>query len=182
MRQRILAVRMLERAADDFEKGFVKAVGRTDDITNAWLLEEINHRAAGIREIKRDVCLPKRDTHIQIKNKLGSLISTIADGAWAELPTFDPPPIRPGRRRLLMGLVRQALVAFLPLGILAFTKVADISLDSTISAYLWTGAIGWAILGILVILDPGLRDRVAAFRDTADSWRSFHSGGPHQDR
>jgi hypothetical protein len=129
--QRILALRMLEEAATNFEKGFTRAVGRTDDTTNAWL-----------REIKRDICLPKRDTHTQIKGKLELLISTIADGAWAELPTFDPPPIRPGRRRLLIGLVRQALVAFLPLGILAFTKVADISLNSTISAYLWTSAIG----------------------------------------
>jgi hypothetical protein len=182
MQQRTLALRMLEEAAANFEKGFAKAIGRTDDTTNAWLLGEINHRAAGIREIKRDVCLPKRDTNNQIKGKLESLISAIADGAWAELPTFDPPPIRPRRRRLLMGLVRQALVAFLPLGILAFTKAADISLDSTISAYLWTGAIGWAIFGILVILDPGLRDKVAAFRETAESWRSFHSERPHQDR
>jgi hypothetical protein len=87
---------MLEEAATNFEKGFTRAVGRTDDTTNAWLLEEINHRAAGIREIKRDVCLPKRDSHTQIKGKLESLISTIADGAWAELPTFDPLPFALG--------------------------------------------------------------------------------------
>jgi hypothetical protein len=182
MRQRILALRMLEDAAANFEKGFVRAIGRTDDTTNAWLLAEINHRAAGIREIKRDVCLPKRDTRTQIKDKLEALICVIADGVWAELPTFEPPNISPGRRRRLIGIVRQVFIAFLPLGILGFTKVANISLDSTISAYLWTSAIGWAILGVLVILDPGLRDRVAAFRDTAESWRSFHSERPHQDR
>jgi hypothetical protein len=123
-------------------------------------LAEINHRAAGIREIKRDVCFPKRDTHIEIKDKLEALICAIADGVWAELPTFEPPDISPGRRRRLIGIVRQVFIAFLPLGILGFTKVANISLDSTISAYLWTSAIGWAILGILVILDPGFRDRV----------------------
>jgi hypothetical protein len=182
MRQRILALRMLEMAADDFEKGFAKVIGRTDDTTNAWLLGEINHRAAGIREIKRDICLPKRDTHTQIKDKLEALICAIADGVWAELPTFNPPDISPGRRRILIGLVRQTFIAFLPLGILAFTRVANISLDSTISAYLWTSAVGWAILGILVILDPGLRDRVAAFRDAAESWRGFHSERPPQDR
>jgi hypothetical protein len=182
MRQRVLALRMLEDAATNFEKGFARAIGRADDTTNAWLLGEIKHRAAGIREIKRDICLPSRDANTQVKDELETLICAAVDGAWAELPTFDPPPIRPGRRRLLIGLVRQALVAFLPLGILAFTKVADVSLDSTISGYLWTSAIGWAILGILVMLDPGLRDRVAAFRDTAESWRSFHSERPHQDR
>jgi hypothetical protein len=180
--QRTLALRMLEDAAINFEKGFARAIGRTDDTTNAWLLVEINHRAAGIREIKRDVCFPKRDTYTQIKDKLEALICAIADGAWAELPTFEPPDISPGRRRRLIGIVRQVFIAFLPLGILGFTKVANISLDSTIGAYLWTSAIGWAILGILVILDPGFRDRVAAFRDTAESWRSFHSERPHQDR
>jgi hypothetical protein len=174
MQQRISALGMLEEAAANFEKGFARAIGRTDDTTNAWLLREINHRAAGIREIKRDVCFPKRDTHTQIKDKLEALICAIADGVWAELPTFEPPDISPGRRRRLIGILRQFFIAFLPLGILGFTKVADISLDSTISAYLWTSAIGWAVLGILVILDPRLRDRVAAFRDTAESWRSFH--------
>jgi hypothetical protein len=170
---------MLEEAASAFEKGLARTLGKTDDITNSWLLDEIKKRAAGIRQVKRSVCLPTSDTPSQIIHKLERWISIVTRGAWAEIPVFEPPR---GRSRswqvALLTAMRHLLISLLPLAILGAARVSGTELDPTISKYLWSIAIGWAILGVILALDPRLRDKLAIINDAAGTWSAIHDKGP----
>jgi hypothetical protein len=134
MQRRIFTLRMLEHAARDFEGGFAKAIGQLDNKTNFWLLSEVRKRAAGIRAIKRDVCLPKQNAQEDVTRTLEHLISTSVRGSWAELPVLEEPETNQERslRKTLTRSFRQLVIAFLPLGILWYTRLTEISLEPTI--------------------------------------------------
>jgi hypothetical protein len=172
-------IRMLEEAAYSFEKGLLRAIGKIDDMTDAWLLDEITKRADGIRQLKRPVCLPTSDTSSQITHTLEQWISIVTRGAWAEIPIFEPPHERNRRswQAALLAVIRHLLISFLPLAILSIARVTGTELDPTISTYLWTSAIGWAILGVVLTFDPLLRDKLGIIKDAAGTWRTIHGGG-----
>jgi hypothetical protein len=134
MQRRIFTLRMLEHAARDFEGGFAKAIGQLDNKTNFWLLSKVRKRAAGIRAIKRDVCLPKQNAQEDVTRTLEHLISTSVRGSWAELPVLEEPETNQERslRKTLTRSFRQLVIAFLPLGILWYTRLTEISLEPTI--------------------------------------------------
>jgi hypothetical protein len=151
------AAKCLETISKKFSTG--------DRFSTGWNRLEYLRRAAGIREFKKWVLMPKTDTRYNLDRELRGIIQLVALGDWDGLPQADLPsnaPVPWWRR--LSEIIRSLLIAALPVVVVTF--FGQMFLPNEILKNYATGAAWlWALISLLVVLDPRLGEKLSAFKD-----------------
>lgn len=133
----------------------------TDVRVHLVLQEAFARRAAGIRELQVWIGLPRSDTREHLLHRIGDAAAKVAVGDWDGLPSRDEFPL-PTKRRI-QATVRTIVIAALPAIALVAIQLSSFRLDQPALDYATLGVAGWAILSILLWVDPGLPAKVSLY-------------------
>jgi hypothetical protein len=182
-------VYQLEYAADTIERDVLAQISARDPGSSTWFANRLKGVAEAVRQMKRQVLSPSGDSWQHLSRIARQQVAAIATDNWGGALYREPPERAPRRKRdRILAIGQLVAVAGLP-GLAAF--VADVSLDLGSDARRWLiiVALSWAVLSILYVLDPALREKAeiargvwSTLRDVADKEaqpRAEHpSGGP----
>ncbi len=167
LRRRLLWSRELEWAArwisrDLLPSDFLSYLGSGD-----WLRQRAAGWAEALRYMQREMTAPVPGGQPKLEARLRHEVQCLATGDLGALAWRQPPP-SPSQRATLarktIEILRTLLVGALPLG-LVLTAHAVLHFNSGVFQWLsiLTGA--WALLCLVIIIDPAIRDKI----DTARS-------------
>jgi hypothetical protein len=165
--RRLLRSRQLERAANRISRdllpsSFLDYLGSGD-----WLRQRAAGWAEALRHMQREMISPVPGGRPKLEARLRHEVQCLAVGDFGALAWRQPPP-SPSQRTTLarktIEILRTLLVGVLPLG-LVLTAHAVLHFNSGVFQWLsiLTGA--WALLCLVTIIDPAIRDKI----DTARS-------------
>jgi hypothetical protein len=134
----------------------------------AVVADRFHQASNAVRAKKLSVALPTADTHAELRLFLVRLMRTLLDETYDDLPLA--PPITPiVRRRAILSFFRTVIVGLLPAAALLTLHLLHVDLDKLVGANAagsaTTVAVGWAAVTLLLLLDPGLRERLATLKD-----------------
>jgi hypothetical protein len=179
LRARSAILQSLEEAADAVEHGLTVLLKAGDDHTQDWLIVETRKRAAAIRMLKRPVCLPGTQSRIAVLRHCENTLRLALNGNLLDLPTQElvaearrPEPLLIRARQIAQRLV----TALVPLLVLIAVDIAGAPLEPPGSTYLWTAAIAWALIGIILVLDPAAREKGGFAKDLSEAVSRFRPG------
>jgi hypothetical protein len=170
MRKRLSDCRLLEFAAgflvrDLLPQSSVGYLGSGD-----WLTRRAVGWAEAIRHMQRQIIASVPGSQDKVERLLTHEIRCLASGDLGALSWREPPPPisrRATLRRRTISTVRAIVVAMLPL---AVVLTAQQFLHASSGLFNWaritTGI--WALLYVLLSIDPTVRDKLATARDLAD--------------
>ncbi|MFI0447469.1 hypothetical protein [Actinomadura sp. 6N118] len=165
--QRRALFRHLERTARLIEGPLMGQVSGRDPATRAWVHRHCAAAATAVRELKRDVAAPTASRWEHLEAQLTRTLAALATGNLGELPTVEPGAAdlpRPSRFTTAVRLLRAALIAVAPIVmVVAAQPLLDLKPDHYALAK--AGAALWALLYLLISLDPTLREKLAAIGD-----------------
>jgi hypothetical protein len=166
------AMETIERAASML-RTHLKAEPTGDLRTDAWLGQRADGHAEALRECKKVLLSPGVGSVETLRRRLGDDFVQIARGYWRHLPWTDPGPAAAKTRRLrARTTVRTGLIALGPLAIiLVISGQGWFGLGGDAAEELKLIALGWAFLSIVMPLDPGFSEKLAALRGGADLLR-----------
>lgn len=78
-------VECLERAAATIECSLPRRLRHADADTHAWLAGETRGIAASLRELKRDLCLPRAGVVDDVREAVAAALVSVAGGDWSRL-------------------------------------------------------------------------------------------------
>jgi hypothetical protein len=182
--QRLDHCRYLEFAArrlahDMLPPSSISSLGSGD-----WLTRRTAGWAEAIRQMQRQVIASVPGSEGKLVALLTHEIRCLAAGdlgalAWREPP--PPPSRRATLRRRAVSTVRALVVAVLPI---AAVFVTQPFLHASPSLFGWaritTGI--WALLYVLLSIDPAIRDKIGAARDLADLIHTVPAPPSHDDQ
>ena len=121
--------------------------------------------------------MPRADTRERVACRLARSITYIAAGEWDSLCEGDATNIVSHPRRLL-GAIRgfSAMITGLaPLGVLWGIQQTTLALQGDTLRNVTVGAIVWALISFLLVLDPYVSTKLAILRELTDTlpliWR-----------
>jgi hypothetical protein len=162
-----------QRLADRFETMALclgRQFGRFDtrDPSDPWVSQTGRELAFAMRKLKRWVATPRLDTAEHLIVRLRSDLVHAAAGAWGHLErAAEEAPPAPSRTRrwrdATVGAVRAIVVAALPFAVV--WGAGAFGLGEPLRGQLLVSAGIWAVLTILLYLDPGSTAQLAALRD-----------------
>jgi hypothetical protein len=168
--QRLRQCRFLEGAASSLSRDLLPepAVSRLG--SGDWLARRAAGWAEAIRHIQRQVIAPIPGGQAKVEALLAHEIRCLVTGdlgalAWREPP---PPPSRHATlRRQAISAARAFVVAALPL---AAVLAAQPLVHASPAVFSWAriATAVWALLYVLLSIDPAMRDKIGAARDLAD--------------
>jgi tetratricopeptide (TPR) repeat protein len=157
-------VDLLEQVAKRMERDLPKRYGSLEPATAEWM----GHRAAGaarwVRHLQQQVMLPTEGSWDRLGASLRSMAATVAAGDFAGLHWTPPSPVP--RRRKRLTVVASALRTVTVMGLPALV-VAVVGLLIPLGASYRSAtliSLGWAVLYLLLSLDPALRDKIDTAR------------------
>lgn len=144
-----------------------------------WLYQRRARWAEAFRHLEHQLASPVPGDWAKITKALEHAIRCLATGDLGTLAWRQPPAPQPRRRVLwqrTLAVCRAILVALLPLtAVLAAQPVIHVSTDVFRWTRIATGA--WAVLYILLSLDPALSEKVEAARSVVGTVRDARSTG-----
>lgn len=158
----------LETVARTLEHDLAKSLFTGDPATHEWMTERAAGAAEAIRRLKRCVVLAQWD---RLDARVREAAAAIASGDLSALRWVAPPSPEVRRRRrwrAVLDGVRTVVVMAVPLAtVFVLTPVLGLSGD----AGGWAKAVGvaWAVLYLLMSLDPTLRDKVETMKNMAET-------------
>jgi tetratricopeptide (TPR) repeat protein len=165
----------LEHVAITIDRDLPHALRSGDPGSQSAIAAHARSAATALREMKRIVALPNEASWQDLIEQLTGLATALARhdfGNWPPpLPEVTtPPPPRPLWRQVV-DKGRVALVIFLP-PLVAYLLPLAIPLSGPGLSWLRFATIVWALLGILVALDPAWTERISKMRQGLDLLRS----------
>lgn len=135
-----------------------------------WLARRAAGWAESLRQMQRQIIAPTPGGMVKAERFLVHEIRCLASGELGALPWTQPPPTPSHRtllRRRAVAAVRAIVVAGLPL---AVVLAARAFLHMGTGLFGWTGIItgAWALLYVLLSIDPTVRDKISAGKELAD--------------
>jgi hypothetical protein len=179
MGQRLRHGRYLEAAARNLSRGLLPepAVSRLG--SGDWLARRAAGWAEAIRHIQRQVIAPVPGGQGKVEALLAHEIRCLVTGdlgalAWREPP--PPPSRRATLRRQAVSAARAVVVAALPL---AAVLAAQPLVHASPAAFDWAriATAVWALLYVLLSIDPAMRDKIGAARDLASLMQTAPAPG-----
>jgi hypothetical protein len=161
----------LEYVAHTIEHDVIDQIPARDDGSREWFLHQLRGVAENVRQMKRAVLAPSDADWKNLLQALRHQIVAVATDDWKHALYEEPPAVVPkSARDRLLGIARSATVALLP-G--AAVLAANLTLDLGPGAFRWAVviALAWALLSILLSLDPSFRDKLETAQSLASSWR-----------
>lgn len=150
----------LETAARLLEHRLPRQVRTYDQRTAAWLDERCAGAAEALRHMKLHVLSPAGASWEHLSRLLHQQLAALATGNWHNLVWRQPPGKEArSKRDTLISAVRVVVVAFLPAGSL-FALSPWLDFGDGIFRWARLVVFGWALLSVLLALDPGVRERI----------------------
>ena len=133
-----------------------------------WVAQTAREIAFAVRKLKRWVATPFVDTAEHLVARLRADLLHAAAGAWGHFercPEEPAPPVPAVSRvrQLVAGGARTVVIAALPL--VAVWVAGAYGLSEPLRTQLIVSAGAWAVLTILLYVDPGSARQLAALRD-----------------
>jgi hypothetical protein len=157
----------LEFSAQLIEKELPTMLRTGNAQMNLWLSERARGAAAAIRHMSQRIATPTADSWDSLISTLRDETEALASGEFASL-RWIPPPVPPSRpirvRNVSVTVARTVVVMATP--IVAIILLQPI-LKLTGPAFGWAklGSLGWAVLYLLITLDPTLNDKISTARN-----------------
>jgi hypothetical protein len=166
-RRRLRLAVQLEDAASLLKKYLVPSAYLGYLSSRDWMTQRLAGWAEALYHMERQILVPSSSVQPKVKTALQREIRCLATGDLSALP-WQRPPMRPPRLVLLrhhaIAALRALVVAALPIAaVLAFQPVLHLSSPVFNWARITTGI--WALLYVVITLDPAIRDKI----DTARS-------------
>jgi len=159
-------------------------LGYLTPVSADWLRRRAAGWAEELRYMAREVVSSIPGAQAKLEAKLRHEIRCLATGDFGAL-AWRKPPLSPSRRTTLVRktieILRTALVAALPLGAVL---VGQAALHFSTEVFRWASiaTAAWALLYVIVSLDPAVRDKIDTARSLADTIRDARkinlSSGP----
>lgn len=135
--------------------------------TREWFQERGNVLAGMLLGLTQAVLWPRSDTRDYVSAELKRMTSCILRGDWTEAANTNSLNFaRPDRRLQLRTILLQGFFGVVPLAALGFLRLIKVPVPSAIEPYVALGAYLWAIVSLLVVLDPHLEKRLSTLRAT----------------
>lgn len=166
----------LDRIAALIGKGLLVQFQTRDPVTQTWIDQRARRMANAFRDKRKWLITPKADTIDHLTEALAGALVSLLRGAWDELELAEDAPItsRAIVTVFLAGL-RAVILAALPLAMFIaarrWTWLPDLSTET--SNYIELGLFVWAVLSLLLIVDPALKEKI----ELMNSVRSLVSRG-----
>jgi uncharacterized protein HemY len=165
----------LERIAITIERDLPHTLRSGDPDSQSVIGAHTRGAATALREMKRTVALPNMASWQNLIEQLTGLATALARhdfGSWPPpLPDVTAPrPPRPLWRQVV-DTGRIVLVIFIP-PLVAYLLPLVVPLSGPGVAWLRFATIVWALLGILIALDPAWTDRITKMRQGLDLLRN----------
>lgn len=182
--QRLDHCRYLEFAARRLAQDMLPASSISFLGSGDWLTRRTAGWAEAIRQMQRQVIASVPGGEGKLQALLAHEIRCLATGdlgalAWREPPL--PPSRRATLQRQAISTVRALVVAVLPIAaVLATQPFLHASPGLFGWARITTGI--WALLYVLLSIDPAIRDKIGAARDLADLIRTAPAPPGHDDQ
>jgi hypothetical protein len=163
-----------QRLADEFER-MAACIERVfprrfeaRPAADPWVAQTARELAFALRRLKRWVATPRLDTAEHLITRLRVDLVHAAAGAWGHFERVAEEPLpEPARaqtwRAGAVGAVRTIVIASLPLA--AVWGAGTYGLGEPLRTQLTVSAGAWAVLTILLYLDPNSSRQLAALRD-----------------
>ena len=155
-----LWLRKLEAAARILEREVPRQVRTFDQRTAEWLSGRCAGAAEALRHMKRHVLSPAGNGTEHLSRLLRQQLAALATDNWHGLVWREPPGKRArSRKDTLISVLRVAVVALLP-AVSLFAVSPWLDFGDGIFRWARLVVFGWAVLSVLVALDPGVRERI----------------------
>lgn len=170
MREPIGSAALLERAAHNMTQYIVSRSSMGGLGSYDWLSRRAAGWAEAVRQMQRQVIAPVPGDWDKLDRRLVHEIRCLASGELGALAWTRPPPVPSRRiviRRRAIATARAVIVAGLPLtALLTARQFLHMSPTLFNAACIVTGA--WALLYVLLSIDPAVRDKIAVAKELAD--------------
>jgi hypothetical protein len=158
---------LLENVARITETG-LPAMFRSDNTeTDSWVSERAAGAAAYLRRINRQVAAPKADTWDRLIEVLREEAMAFACGDLACLRWVHPPEVEAKKRghwRTAVTIIRTVVVMSVPV-IAVFALQPILKFENQIFEWAKVSTIGWAVLYLLISIDPTLNEKISTARN-----------------
>ena len=136
-----------------------------------WFKQRAAGWAEALRQMQREIVVSVPGRQPKLEAKLRREIRCLATGNLMGLPWRQPPP-SPSRRTTLVRkaieILRTILVAALPLGAVLVVQ-AVLHLNTGVFRWAIIATAVWALLNIVISLDPAIRDKIDTARSLAQT-------------
>lgn len=157
----------LEFAAQLMEKELPSLLRNSNGQTNSWVSERAMGAAAALRHINQHIAAPTTGTWDSLLLILRSEAMALASGEFARL-RWRPPPMPPSRpvriRNISVTIVRTLTVMFVPITAIVLLQPI-FKLNNSTLAWAKVASLGWALLYLLITVDPTLNDKITTARN-----------------
>lgn len=182
--RRLLQARRLEYAARWLVGDLVPSTALGNRDSREWLRQKAAGWAQALRYAQRQVVAPVPGDKAKVEAFLVHEIQCLATSNLGALSWRKPPPPLSQRallKRRIIAVVRTALVAGLPLAAV-LTAQPLLHFNSTLFDWARVSAGIWALLYVILSLDPTISDKVGTARDIAGLLRGSPAPGSSSDR
>jgi hypothetical protein len=176
--QRLRDARILESAARALQRDLLLSYQVSYLGSAEWLARRTVGWAEALRHMQRQILAPVPGTRDKIEATLAHEIRCLAAGNLGGLAWREPPARAPRKvvlRRNALTALRTVLVAALPLGaILAAQPIIHTS--AGVFGWARITAASWAVLYLVLSLDPAIRDKIDTASQVVGLLRSGSPG------
>jgi hypothetical protein len=170
MEHRLHQCRNLEAAAHYLSTYLLPSVRDSHLGSEAWLAKRAAGWAEAVRHLQRQAIASVPGSQGKVEALLTHEIRCLVTGDLGALAWRSPPPAPPRQetlRRRAITAARAIVVAVLPL---AAVFAVQPLVHASSSLFGWARIVTaiWALLYVLLSLDPAIRDKIGAARDLAD--------------
>lgn len=129
--------------------------------------DKIAKIANWMRSYEMTVAFPETNSWAELKKMLAAVMSALCTGNWGALPLRHVNATVPRRRwlRLVATGVRSLVVALMPLAVVLALNEANLMVQGAAGRAITTAAAVWTVLGVLLVIDPMLANRIQATKD-----------------
>ncbi|GAB3826771.1 hypothetical protein GCM10027610_008970 [Dactylosporangium cerinum] len=154
----------LERIAQAVEHDLPATFGLVDPDTQRQLTDGGRGAARAVRQLKFLVAAPSSpDAWRRVEDVLRHNVGALATGELGRLrradPAAVPAPVRRGRRAVAGEVLRTVVFAGLPLAVVYLAQ-PWLSFSETVHDWAKVVGLGWALLYVLMTLDPTLQEKL----------------------
>ncbi len=157
----------LEEAAKCIQDYLPRRLRCGDIVTDAWQKETTKQFAAALREKKRWLLTPKRDTYEYFVRSIAFTLICISDGNWDSLERREPekPSFSQVWQSRIFVLLRAFCVALLPVVGFWVIQWTPLALKGTAHDAVAVGVFIWASLTFIALLDANFSTKISAIKD-----------------
>jgi hypothetical protein len=158
----------LESIAIQLENNILYKLQYRDNNTKFWVKHEIQKISAAIRETKKMIILPERQSKDVFLQTLTHFLEIAILGTWGELPKIENPKEISLFQNLGISfpfIVRTAFSIIIPIAGWMFFQFSPLAIKSPLSDYVTIGILAWSALSLLAAIDPTYPAKISAIRE-----------------